>query len=263
MGLGLGLNLGLGNADESGGGAAPAEPLVDPDTFTALRANFGFAAGDITFEVSPATQVASVAGNLGTGEIGTGSAVTWNAYGNGVTWDADPIGNGRPGCSFDEVSVLRTANTSPAEVITFSEFWIAVVAQIDTGGVNTNSGTSYGNDGVINDALSYFGLFLQSTGDVMGMNWDGSEDVAEITGGFAFDTPHLFVLRHVGGQVGVSVDGGAFTEVASGNTQALNSTFIELFKSMAGTVQRVMIHDSVPSNAAEIVAALRAWYQTA
>ncbi|MCC7510212.1 MAG: hypothetical protein IT464_12700 [Planctomycetes bacterium] len=248
----------LGSADSD---AAEVTVLVDPDTFTGLRVNLGFGAGSITF--SPPTQVQTVSGNLGTGEIGTGGAVTFNAAGNGVTWAADPVGNGRPGCSLDEASSLRTANTSPVEVITASEFWIAVVAQISTGGVNTNSGTSYANDAVISDALSYFGLFLQNTGDVLGMNWDGDEDVAEVAGGFSFDTPHLFVLRHLAGKIGVSIDGGAFTEVDSGNTQALNSTYIELFKSTAGTVQRVMMHDSVPSNADEIITSLLGWYQVA
>lgn len=230
--------------------------FADPDTFTSLRANFGFAAEDITFEVSPATQVASVAGNLGTGEHTPDAGdISFNANGTGVTWAADPMGNGRPGCAFDAASSLRTGNTSPAAVLAADVSWLAIVCWIDTGGISTDEASVlYTNDAVLSDALAYFGIHLRSGGQVYAYNYDGNVDGAP--GAFEYDVPHLFVWRHTGGKIGLSVDGGAFVEVDSGNTQALNSTFIELMESAAGGVQRLMMHDSVPSNEAEIIASL-------
>src|SRR4029077_19405166 len=82
------------------------------------------------------------------------------------------------------------------------------------------------NDGIIDDNSQFMGLFARNLSGVTfyAYNWDGSEDASSNTG--TVGTAYVLMWRHHGGNIYVSVNGGAEVSIASGNTAALTQVVV-------------------------------------
>ena len=112
------------------------------------------------------------------------------------------VGTGRPG------SELITASAQTLLIA----FYVSVI---------NASGLSYVSDPLIGDNSGYWGAMLGGT-NVGGYNYDGSQDYA--TKSVTVGAPHVLMVRHQGGTLYASLDGGAESSTASGNTQVLTAS---------------------------------------
>lgn len=86
----------------------------------------------------------------------------------------------------------------------------------------THTGASiYQNNGLMGDQFGYWGIVARDADPdkAVGFNYDGSYDILEPD--ISTGTVYVFTLRHEGGTLYMSVNGGAEISVASGNTQQL------------------------------------------
>lgn len=101
--------------------------------------------------------------------------------------------------------------------ITNSAYTIFLSLMLD--GDGTNLANIYDNAATYVDAGGFFGLHYKTTLGVHSLiayNWDGNADVVPLT--VTQGVPIVAMVRHEGGNLYFSLDGGAESSVASGNT---------------------------------------------
>lgn len=132
------------------------------------------------------------------------------------------IVQGKPVVRFDGVDDLLLG-TALSNYITNSARTMFAVFQASS--ISTNSANTYANDAVVGDAGGFAGLHLKSGGPTAhAYNWDGTDDQVSVS--IALSTPVLVMLRHEGGNLYVSKNGGAESSVASGNLTTLTGALI-------------------------------------
>lgn len=126
----------------------------------------------------------------------------------------------------------------------------------------TNNAAIYLNDCIFGDSGSFIGAFLKN-GNVVGYNWDGSEDTPT---GHAVSTATAYVIEwwHSGGNLNTRLNAGTANTVASGNTSTMTGTLRVGNLASAGcdiNVFEMVVCSSVPSLAERdaLVADLLAW----
>jgi hypothetical protein len=97
----------------------------------------------------------------------------------------------------------------------------AMVVSVIIDAVTLNNSLPYANHGIVADVSSYMGLFAKNLSGltILSFNYDGSNDEISKVGAMA--TPYVLMWRHDGGNLYVSINGGAESLIASGNTQVL------------------------------------------
>jgi len=101
--------------------------------------------------------------------------------------------------------------------ITASAFDILVAFEADAGG--TNNANAWENTGILTDgAGGYVGLHLKN-GNLMAYNYDSNSDTVLIA--ISTGTAYVARMRHDSGTLYLSINGGAESSVASGNTGSL------------------------------------------
>jgi hypothetical protein len=127
--------------------------------------------------------------------------------------------------------------------------WEIVVALRATSIVR-NTSDPYTNDTVMADSDVLPGLFLKnnSGGQALAFNYDDNEDSVATTA-YTAGTDRVICARLSGGQVGVAIDDGAYTTVASGATNAATGQLmLGGFTSMEGRIYWAMIRGTVMSD---------------
>jgi len=103
--------------------------------------------------------------------------------------------------------------------ITASAFDILVAFETDTTG--TNNANAWENTGIFVDTQGYIGLFVKN-GNAMAYNFDSNSDTVSIA--ISTGTAYVARMRHDSGTLYLSINGGAESSVASGNTGAIFGT---------------------------------------
>lgn len=117
---------------------------------------------------------------------------------------------------------------------------LIVVAVVRIDSIARSSSTSYANDAIVVDGGSYWGMYAKGPSSVVAYNWDGSED--QVSASITLGTWHVVIMRHSGGTLGLSVDGGAEVTVASGNTADMSGPlWLGSGASMTGLVAEVLV----------------------
>lgn len=126
-----------------------------------------------------------------------------------------------PYLQFDGIDDEMTITTL-STLITASEYEACVGARVIQS--NTNTATVYLNNQIMGDGGQYFSVgYVRNTVNVIGAyNWDGNQDETNQP----LTPPATTVLQqwHQGGNLSLSLNGGATTSVASGNTLSLTGT---------------------------------------
>lgn len=129
--------------------------------------------------------------------------------------------NTKPIVRFDGTDDLLTSTATLSQYISNSAATIYMVFKAVA--VGTNNAFAYQNDGVFADTGQYIAFGMASTGPTLQYyNYDGSDD--QVTTTFTTGTYYIVKIRHAGGNIIISVNGGSETTVASGNTQILIGT---------------------------------------
>ena len=100
--------------------------------------------------------------------------------------------------------------------LTASAFDILVAFETDTAG--TNNANAWQNTGILTESGDYMGLFVKN-GSLMAYNYDSNSDTVLIA--ISTGTAYVARMRHDSGTLYLSVNGGAESSVASGNTGSL------------------------------------------
>lgn len=146
-----------------------------------------------------------------------------------VASDSDFRGN--PSIDFDGVDEY-IEGTAASNIITVSTGTIALALLVRS--IATNAAAFYDNDATIGEQGGFFGSPLRSAPSINIGNFTAGADEPASPTAFTLNAVHTVVLRHGGGTLAISVDGGAEQTVASGNTASLAS-LMQFARSYAGT----------------------------
>jgi hypothetical protein len=155
---------------------------------------------------------------------------------NKPTWRSTSTGLALPCLDFDGTDdhlPLLVAATGVAkllsDVVTNSTFTFYVAFRVD--GVTTNASPSlaYNNEAMVADSGGYWGVHLRNQAGVYKIqtyNYSGGTGGANtIELPINLNTNYILKYRHSGGTLGASLNGGAETTTASGNTDAVTGNF--------------------------------------
>ena len=107
-----------------------------------------------------------------------------------------------------------------SDLITNSDFTLFVAFYAES--ITANTAAIYNNHVVFGDNGQYMGLLLRivsGQAKVIAYNWDGNADSVEID--ISVSTSYVARIRHTGGNLYLSINGGSESSVASGNTSVL------------------------------------------
>lgn len=122
-----------------------------------------------------------------------------------------------PNADFNDADSERVVtSTLLSTYIANNAFDMLIAFETDAAG--TNNANSYDNTMMFADLGGYMGLGLKST-NLLGFNYDGSDDPLTIA--ISTGTAYVARFRHNGGNIYLSINGGAESSVASGNTQVI------------------------------------------
>ena len=112
------------------------------------------------------------------------------------------------------------ASTGPAlsTFVAAGAFDILVAFETDTTG--TNNANAWENTGILVDTFGYIGLHIKN-GSAMAYNFDSNSDTVLIA--ISTGTAYVARMRHDGGTLYLSINGGAESSVASGDTGDLTN----------------------------------------
>lgn len=201
--LGLGFNPASGASGGGGGGDSEAALNAILETYTLrldpIEANITKDENDL---ISAFAETGTVEGTY-----------VQATEGNKPLWEADG-GNGKPCVTLQDTndSLARSENASYNTYYSTGEAFLVVVMQTATLDFTRSIFTSAVVWGVTGR------LFIQRASAIFrGNHYDGSTDFGN-SGTISADTRYIIALRHLDGKVGLSVNGGAWTELESGDT---------------------------------------------
>ena len=140
--------------------------------------------------------------------------------GSGASWRSGTPLMLLPCLDFDGTDSYKLSNNAMsvdktlANVITNSAF--TVFGSIYVEAISTNAANFYDNDGILSDSGGFWGVHVK-TGNIVFGNYDGSADQVALA--ISLATSYYFMFRHEGGNIYGSLNGGAESSAASGNTQ--------------------------------------------
>lgn len=235
----LGLNLGLGGRAQAAG--TPAAPSYHPDDDLLGIECYLIADAD---DVALTGSLVDEWQNRGTVDL----VARDEAAGYRPTWD-DDYADGFPGiiCDYNAVGPVYqyligrngadSANVGGAAVHTVSsKFGIVVVTPLAPARTANTAGNVFAEN------TGYWGLGIYSSAGVPKaevMNFSGSYQLAEVTCTVA--ARQVIAYRHTGGVFSVSVNGGAWADVSSGDSGALG-TRIQWAERYDGATGDVVFH---------------------
>ena len=103
--------------------------------------------------------------------------------------------------------------------LTASAFDILVAFETDTTG--SNNANAWQNTGILTESGDYMGLFVKN-GSLMAYNYDSNSDTVLIA--ISTGTAYVARMRHDSGTLYLSINGGAESSVASGNTGSVTGS---------------------------------------
>jgi hypothetical protein len=111
-------------------------------------------------------------------------------------------------------------DVASSSLITASAFTFLVAIYIESS--TTNNANAIDNDGVLANRGSYFGISIKNPGTgilAQFFNYDTNYRTIEL--GVTLNTPYVLMFRHDSGNLYASLNGGAETSLACGNTAVL------------------------------------------
>lgn len=214
----------------AGGGAASKTP----DQVSGLTLWIDFSDSGYVYTDTGCTTHVSADGNNIRGLVnkaGVGANFTYG--GTRATWKTNQQ-NGKAVGLCSDTGGIGGSNFST--YATATDFLMIAVVKLH--GVTTTS-TSYTGYGIISNGFgsgSYTGMLYTTASSGMAYlyNWDGNGDYA--TAALAQDVYAVITVQHKAGNIRTRINGGAWTTVASGNTQSLtNRTYIACGMNTGGT----------------------------
>jgi len=128
--------------------------------------------------------------------------------------------------SNDKALLCGTTGTEVPISALFPNNAFTILVAVYINAITAGSGTVYNNNCVFADNAGYMGLFFGNDGSgnkISVYNYDGSVDRADKT--TTVNTQYVVMIRHESGNIYISLNGGAETSAASGNTASLAGTF--------------------------------------
>ena len=158
-------------------------------------------------QTAPIVDASANANNL----ITPGGADTPLLYYNNVK-------NGKPSLRANGTSAYYKDNDHSKLAMLSASAWSAFAIGKVT--VDTNDATLWHNDAFFSDrGNGDWGIFFKSTGVAIAANYDGTS-TKTISLSYTTDTWAIFHVRLAGGNLYFSINGGAESSIASGNTDA-------------------------------------------
>lgn len=153
-------------------------------------------------------------------EHGAGSAEYLNT--NGPAWRSGTPLMALPCLDFNgSTDSMRVLPGTAGTYLSVSAFTVLVAVYVE--GIALNAANSYQNDAIVADGSGYFGIHLKNAADphVLFYNYSGADTKVSLP--ITLNVSHVLMFRHESGNLYASVDGGAETSVASGNTDTLGA----------------------------------------
>ena len=129
--------------------------------------------------------------------------------------------NSRACADFDGSNDVLNGSTAISSLISNSAGFFIMSMVVDT--VSLNNATITLNNGLFSDSGTFVGFILKNvsgtTPTVFAYNWDGNADTP--SSAISLATAYVVTWRHEGGNLYLSVNGGADVSVASGNTSTM------------------------------------------
>lgn len=202
-----------------------AAPSKTPNQVAGLTLWIDFSDSTYVFtDTACTTHVASDGDNIRGLINKAGIGVNFTYGGTRVTWKTNQQNGRAIGLCVDTGGITGSNFNVYA---TATDFLLIGVVKLH--GVTTTS-TIYTGYGIITNGfggVSYSGMLYSagSGGITYAYNWDGNGDYAAVT--LAQDVYAIITIQHIGGNIRTRINGGAWTTVASGNTQLLtNPTYL-------------------------------------
>lgn len=141
-----------------------------------------------------------------------------------ATFTGNATPNGRAALLFDGVRTALRSLVTIDQLFTGDSALIAIAFKVLS--VAHNNAAVYANDLVAGDQGGWIGLYLRATDPptLYGYNWHGNGYAAP-SAPLTLNTWHVAYMRHAGGVVALSVDGGDEIQAASGTTESLTAPF--------------------------------------
>jgi len=144
-------------------------------------------------------------------------------------WDVSTPLMVLPNLAFDGTDdQLRTELSSTEGSVNASNFVTVSAATmifaIYVEAVDTNNAATYDNDAIISEGTGNFGLVLKNNAGAYTIcyaNFDGSDD--SVCKSISINTTYVVMARHESGNIYISINGGAETSAASGNTSGVGA----------------------------------------
>jgi hypothetical protein len=136
-----------------------------------------------------------------------------------LDWDNGP--------TVPEDTSMRLTDFSGADIalsnlITASTYTMYIAFHPDT---IVSTDATYNGEPLLADTAGYWGVFLARVGGapkVVAYNYDGNADYVILD--CSVGSPHVVMVRHEGGTLYASIDGGSESSIASGSTSSLTGT---------------------------------------
>lgn len=149
-----------------------------------------------------------------TDQSASGYTLSQSTEANKPLYKSAPTGfNSWPALYFDGTNDTLTRAQNALDVVSATAGIIYVVFRADT--LDADSGSPWTNNTLFHSGIR-IGLHAY-TSNIQSFNYDGTNDVINTT--ISTGTTYLGIWRHTGGNLGVALNNGAFTETASGNSQ--------------------------------------------
>jgi len=161
-----------------------------------------------------------------------------------------------PNIDYDGTNDLHTG-PALSTFITANEFDILIAFETDTNG--SNNANAWENTAILTDASGFFGMIVKN-GNAMAYNYDSNSDTVSIA--ISTGTAYVARMRHDGGTLYLSINGGAESSIASGNTGSLagsirigaNGGGAHMFNGKIGAIVVANTGDELASRYSDMVA---------
>lgn len=228
--IGAGANLTLwydGNDLVQYQGLASTSPLASANNDTLVRADSANAIARVISQMNGLRKIPVAASNNGLFHSNVTGLVTPAPY-------TKPAAGANP-----------TVNSTIGTLFTNANAVMIMAIKVDDATINT--GAPYGNAIILGEINGYLGMYCYKTGtDIVfqAYNFTGGTNT-EVTTTVPVGTWTVMTLKHSGGQLRIRRNGGAYTSVASGNTDVTTGLLSMFYKNELSLAQLATYNSAI------------------
>jgi len=205
----------IGGLAASAGGGGPTYPLDGlPAPTSAMSVD-----RDLLSSFAGGTKYTTATG-VDSAKDQSGNTRHWNQSSTSLQPVISTMGSHSRACmSFDGSDDYLVSNTTLPNLMTVSNGLVVTVALVNS--ISTDSTSPYQNNCIFGDNGAYLGIGFKSTGPVAeAFNFNGSF-WNKVTAAISTGSVHVFMWRHTGTTLYLSIDGGTEVSVSSPDNSSL------------------------------------------